>query len=102
MARNRSQLVPGSDSGEVDDAGLAELVLEVGVDDGALGLVDEPHQAADSAPGQLEHRQGDVDPPLVTGQLVEQLLLGLDRRDRGLAEQGARDVLDLLAQPLEQ
>ena len=80
--------MPGSDAGELDDGGVAELVLEVGVDDGALGLVDEPHQAPDPAAGQLEHRQGDVDPPLVPGELVEQLLLGLDRRDGGLAEQG--------------
>ena len=89
------------DAGQVDDGALADLVVEVGVDDGPLGLLHEPHQGADPAPGQLEHRQGDVDPPLVAGQLVEQLLLRLDRGDRGLAEQGGGDVLDLLAEPLE-
>jgi hypothetical protein len=101
----RAEALPvgaGGDAGEVDDAALAELVGEVGVDDRALGLLCEPHERANSAPGQLEHRQGDVNPPPVAGQLVEQLLLRLDRRDRRLAEERASDVLDLLAEPLEQ
>ena len=92
----------GGDAGQLDDGALAELVFEVGVDDGALGLLHELHQAADPAAGQLEHRQGDVDPPLVAGELVEQQLLGRDRGDRGLAEQGGGDVLDLLAEPLDE
>ena len=45
--------------------------------------------------------QGDVDPPLVTGELVEQLLLRFDRGDRGLRQQGGGDALDSLAQPFE-
>ena len=60
------------DAGEVDDAGFAELVREVGVDDAPLGLLHEPHQPAEPAARELQHRQGDVDPPLVAGDVVEQ------------------------------
>lgn len=77
MARNRSQLVPGITPGELHDGAFAELVGEVGIDDGALGLLHEADQRPDPAAGELEHRQGDVDPPLVSGELVEELLLGL-------------------------
>ena len=90
------------DAGKLDHGAFAELVGEVRVDDRALGLVDEPDQGTDPSPGELEHRQGDVDPPLVAAELVEELLLGLHRGDGGLAEQGGGDVLDLATQPLEQ
>ena len=58
--------------GEVHDRALAELVREVGVHDGALGLVEEPHQSTDPPARQLEHRQGDIDPPVVLGETLKQ------------------------------
>jgi hypothetical protein len=87
------------DARQVDLGGVAELVLEVGVDGVAPGLLHEPHEATDPQPGQFEHRQGHVDPPLVTSDVVEQRQLLRDRGDRLLAEQRGRDGLDLLAQP---
>ena len=66
----------GGHPGQLDHGALAELVGEVGVDDCPLGLLDEPDQAADPASGQLQHRQGDVDPPLVAGDLGPAAALG--------------------------
>ena len=57
---------------QVDRGPVIEGVLEVGVDRALPGLVDEPDESADPQPGELEHRQGDVDPPLVARDVVEQ------------------------------
>jgi hypothetical protein len=62
-------------AGQVDPSGFAELVGEVGLHDGFLGLLQDPPQTAQLAAAQLQHRQHDVDPPVVAGDLVEQNLL---------------------------
>ena len=77
---------PDADAPHVDLSDLAEFVDEVGVDDRALALLEQMDQAADAAARVLQHRQGHVDPPLVTRERVEQLCLLADRRDRQLLQ----------------
>ncbi len=84
--------------GEIDNRALAEFVREVGVDDGPLGFFDEPHETSNPPTRLFEHRQGDIDPPVIAGNLVQQVLLDCNRRDRGLAEQRGCDRLNLLPQ----
>ncbi len=57
------------------------------------GLLDELHQSADPAPHEVEHRDGDVHPPVVVSNLVQESSLLGDRRDRGLGEEGDGDAL---------
>ena len=76
----------GCEHRQVDGHRCGQLVLEGGVDDVFLGLVEELQQPAQAASGRLQHRQCHVDPPLVAGDFVEQFLLGGYRRDRGLPE----------------
>ncbi len=82
-------------------ADLAEFVLEVGVDDVALALLDQPDESAQAEADRFEHGQRDVLPPRVGGQLLEQLRLGPYQRDGGLAEQRGSDLLDADAHPGE-
>jgi hypothetical protein len=83
---------------QVDRGGLAQLVLEVGVDHLLLALRDQLDQRAQAPAHGLQHRHGDVVPPLVASDGADQHDLGLDRRNRGLVFQRAGDGLDLLPQ----
>ena len=79
---------------------LAELVGEVHVDDPAPALLEEAHEAAHAAPRGLQHRQRDVHPPLVAGQIAQQLLLLVDCRAGELLEHASCDLLGLAAEAL--
>ena len=70
-----------------DDGPIADLVLEVGIDDCPFGLLKETHQTSDAAARQLQHRQRDIDPPVVLADLGEQVLLLGDCGDRGLVQE---------------
>lgn len=70
------------------------------MDDPAPALLEEAHEAAHAAPRGLQHRQRDVHPPLVAGQIGQQLLLLVDCRDGELLEQASCDLLGLAAEAL--
>lgn len=74
-----------------------DLIGDAGVDDDLLGLGEELDERAQAPAHELEHRQGDVHPPLIAGDLVEEVLLGPDDRDGALVEQPRGDLLDLPA-----
>ena len=80
--------VPGS----IDLGCLADLVLEVGVDDALLRPLDQRHEQAQPLADLFEHRVADVDPPLVGLDVLDQRELCCDRRDRLLVLQGAGDL----------
>ena len=71
----------GGDLRQVHQVRVVEGVLEVGVDRVLSRPLHEAHESAQPKPHDLEHREGDVDPPLVAGDLVEQLRSA--RRPRG-------------------
>jgi hypothetical protein len=77
LARKRSASTPDRDPVQVDLLQLPDLIGDVGVDDDLLGLGEQLDQRAQAPAHELEHRHGDVHPPLVAGDLVEQVLLAL-------------------------
>lgn len=72
---------------------IAEDVFEVGIDRTATRFLNEPNQAADPDPRELEHRKSDVDPPFVARDGFQQHCLPRHRRDGRLAQQCGRDLL---------
>ena len=80
------------DAVEVDLLHVSKFVRDVGVDDDALRLGEQLDQSSQATTHELKHRDGDVHPPLVVGELVKQLLLSLDDRDGALVEQPGRDL----------
>ena len=95
------QVGADADPGQGHRDRVAEFVGEVGVDRPLLARVDVPDEQPEPAAGQLQHRERDVDPPLVGLHLAEQGQLGCHRRDAGLAQQVGGDRLHLRPPPLE-
>lgn len=93
----------GRSAGQRDLGGRDEFVGEVGVHRVALAWLDQPHEATQAQPGAFQHGQGDVDPPLVTGDVCYDLALFRHRRDRGdHAHECVGEVLNSLAHPAVQ
>jgi len=80
------EISPGRHAAELDLLNLAKLVDEVGVDDHALALLQQPHEPAHPPSRAFEHRHRHVHPPPVAGEVHEQLLLLTDGRNRELLE----------------
>jgi hypothetical protein len=99
-----TELGAGDDSagtGKLNLDALAHRVDEVGVDDVLLRALDQGHEGPQLVPGLLQHRVGDVDPPLVGLDLLDEWELAGDDRDRLLILQRPGDLHDAAPLALE-
>ena len=108
LAEERSDLLPEllhgqlrCDTEEVDDALIAELVREIRVQHFAAVLFDEPNQRTELLADVLEHREGDILPPLVGLDVPNQGQLNTHHRDGALLLQLSSDLDQAVPQPTE-
>ncbi|WP_291696444.1 hypothetical protein, partial [Bradyrhizobium sp.] len=99
----------GLEAGEVGLADLwqghfdavADLIGEIGIDDGLSGLLDVLDQVAQPQAHQFQQRHSDAFPPMVGLDFLDQCRVLGDRRDTHLVLQRGRDLQKLLAQGVE-
>ena len=84
-----------------DCCALAEMVLEIGVDDRPALLVDVLDEIAQAQASEFQQGDGDVFPPWIRQDLEQEGMLGGNRRNGCLLLKGGHDLQKLLLQPVE-